>query len=294
MPVSNHPNMSAVERHRSAGSTRRRAGLLALAVGIPALTACLSMAPAMAHSQHRHSSPQSPMYITSNPQSGATVSSAPSSVSVTFSQPLDASSKLRVIDHCGDRVDGGRPQITANQISVSIPGMAEAGKFVVLYTAVGPQGLTGATTNGFTFTATSGMACGMNMDGGKHGGMGGMGMGNGGHMGGDHSGMGSMPGSMPHGGMHMNMAPGTSTGSMHMNGMTMHSGQSMSHDAKHGMNGMQGMGGMHMGDGTRKPPPAATGLASFNLAPDGTMALVALGLAGLLGGLGGVVLRLSA
>jgi methionine-rich copper-binding protein CopC len=260
--------------------------MLAVAIGIPGISACMGMAPAMAHAHHRHATPQAPMYITSDPQAGSSVQSAPSNVSVTFSQPLDSSSKLRVIDNCGARVDTGGAQITVNQISVPLRKQP-SGKYIVLYTAVGPQGLTGATTNGFTFTVTSGMPCGMKMN------MGGMGgMGHGGHNGGgDHMGMGSMHGSKPGHSMDMTM-PATSGGSMHMNNMTMSSGSSHSH---HSMTGMHGMGGMKMGGKKNQPPPSASGaLSAFDLRPDGTMALVALGLAGALGGLGGLVLRLSA
>ncbi|MEA2477687.1 MAG: CopC domain [Actinomycetota bacterium] len=284
--MSNLPYMSAMERPR--GAARRRALMLAVAIGIPGISACMGMAPAMAHAHHRHATPQAPMYITSDPQAGSSVQSAPSNVSVTFSQPLDSSSKLRVIDNCGARVDTGGAQITVNQISVPLRKQP-SGKYIVLYTAVGPQGLTGATTNGFTFTVTSGMPCGMKMN------MGGMGgMGHGGHNGGgDHMGMGSMHGSKPGHSMDMTMTNhAMSGGSMQMNNMTMSSGSSHSH---HSMTGMHGMGGMKMGGKKNQPPPSASGaLSAFDLRPDGTMALVALGLAGALGGLGGLVLRLSA
>lgn len=230
------------------------------------------------------------MYITSDPQAGASVSSAPSKITVTFSQPLDSSSQLQVVDQCAHRVDDHNVQITLNQISVGLRGMAPKGRYVVNYIAVGPQGLTGATRNGFTFTVTSGMQCGMKMNMG-----GGSSMHGGGHMGGM-NGMGSMHESPSHH-MGMSMSAGQSHGSMTMQAMTM-SGSSMSGDmnrahAAHGMHGMH-MGGMHMG-GNRQPPPEASGeLSAFDLRPGGTMALVALGLAGALGGLGGIVLRLSA
>ncbi|MDQ3877781.1 MAG: copper resistance protein CopC [Actinomycetota bacterium] len=278
--------MSALERPRRAA--RRRAALLALAIGIPGITACLGMRPALAH-DHMHKTPQAPMYITSDPQAGATVSSA-SRVTVTFNQPLDASSTLKVLDHCGDRVDAGRAQITANQISISIEEpMAPSGKYIVLYTAVGLQGLTGRTINGFTFTATDGMSCGMmtHMGGGSS-------MHGGGHMGGDGMGgdMGSMGSDSHHGsGMSMGMNGSGVSGDMHA--------MDMSNDAssRHGMHGMKalhghGMHGMHMTDGNKEPPPSASGaLSAFELRPSGTMALIALGLAGALGGLGGIVLR---
>ncbi|MFN2594029.1 MAG: copper resistance protein CopC [Actinomycetota bacterium] len=287
--MANPPDMSSIERPRRAarrGPLVSRALLLAVAVGVPGISACLGMAPALAHG-NMHRTPQAPMYVTSDPQSGSTVSSAPSTVTVTFSQPLDSSSKLRVIDHCGERVDTGGSRINLNQISVSLHQMEPSGKFIVLYTAVGPQGLTGATTNGFTFTATSGMACGMKMNMG-----GGSNMHGGGHMGGgDMGGMGSGDGS--HAGMSMgdNMTMPTSHGgSTNMNGMTMSHDRSTGH---HGMKGMGGMNDMHMG-GHRRPPPSASGaLPAFDLRPDGTMALVALALAGALGGLGGIALRLS-
>lgn len=279
--ASNLPDMSAIERPRAA--FRRRALLLAVAVGVPAMSACMGMASAHAHSSH-HGTPQAPMYITSDPQAGSTVSSAPSKVTVTFSQPLDASSKLRVIDRCGERVDSRDANITLNQISVSLHAMAPSGKFIVLYTAVGPQGLTGATTNGYTFTATDGMACGMNMSMG-----GGSNMHGGHNMGDDGMGMGNMGASRSGHRMGMTM-PSSASGAMHMSSMP----GSRDMHAMHSHTGMHGMHGMHMG-GDSKPPPQAAGAASaFDLRPDGTMALVALGLAGVLGGLGGIVLRLSA
>lgn len=289
--MANLPDMSAIERPR--GAARRRAALLALAIGIPGVSACLGMAPALAHNHKMHKTPQAPMYITSDPQAGATVSSAPSKVTVTFNQPLDSTSTLKVLDHCGERVDSGGAQITVNQISVSLHGpMLPSGKFIVLYTAVGVQGLTGRTINGFTFTATDGMSCGMmtHMGGGSnmHGG--------GGHMGGDGmggDGMGSM-GSSSHHDMGASMDMNGSAGSPEMHGMDMSDGGSARHDM-HGMKGMHGHGmhGMHMGNGNKPPPSASGALSAFELRPSGTMALVALALAGALGGLGGVALRLG-
>jgi methionine-rich copper-binding protein CopC len=101
--------------------------------------------------------PGQPQYVTSSPSDGQRESAAPSSISATFSQPLDAASTMRVFDQCGRRVEQS-VTVQANEIQAHLAGAAK-GHYEVVYTAVGPNGVTGATTGNFSFNVSSGPSC---------------------------------------------------------------------------------------------------------------------------------------
>lgn len=126
-----------------------------------------------------------PQYISSDPANGAELHEAPESVSVSFSEPLDAESELRVFA-CGKRVDEGNSTVTLNQLEVSLAS-GPTGLYEARWVAEGFGGVTGSSAGLIEFSVGHGdVSCG----GSGHGRHGGSGKGHGG--GGEgHSGSGS-------------------------------------------------------------------------------------------------------
>jgi methionine-rich copper-binding protein CopC len=131
----------------------------------------------------------SPQVVSSDPEEGEEFhDGAPGEVSITFSEPLDPGSSLRVFDDCGGQVDAGNQKIEINTITVQLD-KKPSGTYQAYYNAKTIRGVTGETTGILSFVVHGGPSCG-NKSGGGHGGHEG---GDGGHQGGgdpDHEGNG--------------------------------------------------------------------------------------------------------
>ena len=257
-----------------------------------------------------------PQVVAQDPEPGTEFhSDAPERVTVTFSEPLDASSEMQVVDECGGRVDDGETSIggtASNELSIGIAKTVQS-TYTVKYVATG---VSGTATGSYDFVVHGGKPCG-GSDGGGHDGHGGGsgggdGSGSGGGDGGGHGGHGANDGDSDDDG---------GRGGTDHNGHT-DGGDDMDHDSmsadehaemtgghrkdrpgKHG-GGKHG-GGKHGGGkhgGHKKPGedpdpgerPLAAGNDDFPTdIPTGTTVLVSLGLAVALGMLGGWVLRVS-
>lgn len=258
-----------------------------------------------------------PSMLSSDPEEGAEMHAPPGEVTVEFSEPLQDSSGLTVEDGCGNKVSEGPGRIVGtagNELNVVIDDAPYRGTYTASYVATG---VTGTTTGSFTFIVHGGANCDGSGGGGggNHGGHGG-GNGGGGNDGGgnnhgghDGSGDGDGSGGNHSGGDHDGGSDhdGMGTSSGDHAGMSQHGEhQDMNHDRnrehknkKHG-NGKHGNGkhggkhgeGRHGGGGN--PPIAAptdpTGATDI---PTGSTVIVALGLAVLMGLIGGWVLRVS-
>lgn len=257
-----------------------------------------------------------PAYVSSEPGAGEEVHNAPERVEVTFSEPLDESSRLTVKDTCGRRLDDGNVSVDANTMTVGIR-LKPSGRYMVDYVAKGLGGLTGQKHGGFGFDVHRGTPCdgsgdghgnhndgGGKKDDGKHDGRQGDGSGgnrhggnHGGGSGQDHSTMtGPGSGGSGHsatnhaggGGRHANMnhdRGGKKGGGKHSN----------KHGKGHGKGHQDGSHGLldileqNEADGTT----TAAGEGGPFGPPDGTAVLLALGLSLGLGVLGGWFLRMS-
>lgn len=71
----------------------------------------------------------------SEPGNGSSVQTAPPSARATFSEPLDDSSTMAIVNECGERVDGSNPSASLNEITVSLTEGHYSGKYTVSYTA---------------------------------------------------------------------------------------------------------------------------------------------------------------
>lgn len=238
-----------------------------------------------------------PTRLSADPEPGAELHAAPERVTLTFSEPLDGASQIRVLDECRNRLDHGGTEIELNEMSAAIHNVP-SGTITVAYIA---SGVTGDANESYEFTTMHvGPACdgsgghgghggGEDGDGGDDGGQGGGhgGHGGGGGSGGGHGG-GGEDGSGDHGSRdHGAMDSGRS-------GMDMgHDGDHKAkrkhrHDNRHGHhknNKDDGGLGPQAGPGLIEPPPLPV--------PSGTAVLGALALASLFGALGGWVLRVS-
>ncbi|HYO60721.1 MAG TPA: copper resistance protein CopC [Actinomycetota bacterium] len=241
-----------------------------------------------------------PGYQSSEPGKGAMMDHPPSEVTVTFDQPLDQSSWMNVLDECGNEIDSGAATISLNEMTVDI-GKTPSGMYEVVYKAVGLAGATGSSTSTFEFMVHHGKACG---DGKKKGGHhhpkpGKDKDGHGGHRDDDerkghdgHDG-GGMTDHNDHSG-----TPGS--------GSTGHSG----HDGMGSMDSSPGHGGGHgTGHGNHDegdaPKPGGTGATTGDgqtlaggtggvpITADAEAVLIGLGLALMVGVLGGWLLRMS-
>ena len=219
---------------------RRSTIVCAIAAGILAL-APFSAAVAAA----------APQYTSSDPANGAELHEAPAAVSVSFSEPLDAESELRVFA-CGKRVDDGGSTVTLNELEVSLAS-GPTGLYEARWVAKGFGGVTGTSAGLIEFTVGHGeVSCG---DHGSHGGHDGKGKGghdgkghggegNGhegkGHSGSGHSGSGHSEGSGHSGSGHSGSGTSHSSGS-HSSGSS-HSASDGHSDGGHGSGGDHGKG----------------------------------------------------
>jgi methionine-rich copper-binding protein CopC len=99
-----------------------------------------------------------PTYQSSEPERDAMMDEPPSEVTVTFSEPLDPSSVMTVLDECGNDVDDGPATITLNEMRVGI-AKTPSGMYKVVYRAVGVGGITGTTGGNFEFMVHNGRPC---------------------------------------------------------------------------------------------------------------------------------------
>lgn len=247
-----------------------------------------------------------PTYQSSDPAKGAMMDEPPAEVTVTFSEPLDQSSVMNVIDECGKEIDSGPATVQVNEMRVGI-GKTPSGMYKVVYRAVGVGGLTGTSSSSFEFMVHDGKACdgaggghddhggkgrdGDNDHGNHRGGGGGNGNGHGNHGG------GGMP---DHGG-----GGGTSDHGGHSTGGSTHSGTHTpagGHDGhgsgatgrgEHGGNGHGNHGGGNPSAGNAENPPLANAPGGGPLRADAEAMLIGLGLAVAVGVLGGWLLRMS-
>jgi methionine-rich copper-binding protein CopC len=210
--------------------------------------------------------PGQPQYVTSSPSDGQRESAAPSSISATFSQPLDASSTMRVFDQCGRRVEQG-VAVQANQIQAHLAGEAK-GHYEVIYTAVGPNGVTGATTGNFSFNVSSGPSCaGPSTPAAP----------NPTH---EHARIGSTGRRYAH-------IPRAGSSAFRL-------GHTKARTAQAHVQGPARRAARHRHFSSTDPPQTlAAGPNGIDLRPNGTTVIVALSLCGVLGALGGWVLRVS-
>jgi methionine-rich copper-binding protein CopC len=100
-----------------------------------------------------------PTYQSSSPDRGAMMDEAPEEVRVTFSEPLDPSSVMNVVDECGNEIDSGPATVQLNEMTVGI-GKTPSGTYEVVYRAVGVGDVTGTTASSFEFMVHNGKPCG--------------------------------------------------------------------------------------------------------------------------------------
>src|SRR3712207_628582 len=100
-----------------------------------------------------------PSYQSSEPSKGEMMDHPPSEVTVTFSEPLDQSSWMNVLDDCGNEIDAGPATVQLNEMTVGI-GKTPSGNYKVVYKAVGLAGATGSSTSSFEFMVHHGKPCG--------------------------------------------------------------------------------------------------------------------------------------
>ena len=244
-----------------------------------------------------------PQRISSDPEPNQQFhDAAPGQVSMTFSEPLDESSDVKVKDDCGDRVDDGEVTVggtAENEISIGITRTVQS-TYTVTYTVTG---VTGTATGGYSFVVHGGKPCtdsgGSEDAHGEHGGSDGGGGDddqNGGHDG--HAGSGSgQENSSGQGGHSSSSHSGNSGGNTGQSTMSAQEHQNMTagtHPAGHDMDEP----GKHKSlsaptETSDRPPIAAAAPTLATDIPTGTTILVALGLAMLLGVVGGWVLRVS-
>lgn len=265
------------------------------------LFAATSVAPAAAHGA------MSPTYVSSQPSDGAKLDEAPEQVEVTFDEPLDQSSELRVDDECGRRIDGGDVTVQANMMSVGI-AQSPSGTYRVTYFARSLGGVTGQETGIFSFLVRGGPSCGPKAGGGHEGhgdGKGDGGKGSGGKHDGGHQ-DGSSDGHPGSGGGHQSGGPehskmdhaskGDHSSMNHKKGSGKH-GSGKHRSGKHGSGpGAKGAHGLLdiLDQNEREAEGALAADEGAFPAPDGRAIALALALSVLMGVLGGWFLRVSA
>ena len=170
-----------------------------------------------------------PTYLSSEPASGEQLHQAPQEVSVSFSEPLDQSSQLQIVDECGAPVNSGNTAVFGNEMSTGIV-RTPSGTYTVEYKATGVGGVSGTTNGSFGFVVHAGTACD-GSSGGHHGG--GHSGGNGGGGGGGH---GGHQGGSDHSGHALFGDDGTTAHSSHDGAMSDHAGrhEARSHDPHEG------------------------------------------------------------
>ncbi len=254
-----------------------------------------------------------PQVVAQDPEPGTEFhDDAPERVTITFSEPLDASSKIVVLDDCGGRVDDRDVTIGGtvdNELSIGIAKTVQS-TYTIKYAATG---VTGTATGSYAFVVHGGKPCDAS-GGGGHGGHGGSGTGGsgtgGGGTGGGSGGNGHGSGGHSSGGHgsgggnnvdHSSMSDAEHAQMTDRQG----AGHDMKNKGKHGTgkhgDGKHGDGkhaGKHRtgdknGTGTDQAPLAAGSDTIPGDIPTGTTVVVSLGLAVALGMLGGWVLRVS-
>ncbi|MGI8406988.1 MAG: copper resistance CopC family protein [Actinomycetota bacterium] len=240
-----------------------------------------------------------PLFVTSDPEAGDQLEDAPERIQVTFSEPLDPSSELLVIDGCGRLIDGDTI-VTANTMETGLK-KTPSGAYTVRYRAKGPGGLSGETSGGFQFVVADGPSCGgrHGAHDPRHGGK---------HKGGkEHEGGGrhESSGSPDHSNMsHSNSRHSDSTdhsGMSHQGGRhgKDHKGmdhKGMDHGSDHSGGGNGKHGTDHGSSRQDESSPASTTLAApqgpqGRLGVEGSAVAMALGAALLLGTAGGWLIR---
>ena len=98
-----------------------------------------------------------PEPVSSSPEDGETVHRAPDRVEMTFSEPLDPSSNITVLDEC-DRVVSGDTDVSANEMSTPLT-LKPSGHYRVQWEATGLAGASGTNRGDFSFHAHMGDPC---------------------------------------------------------------------------------------------------------------------------------------
>ncbi|MDQ3951786.1 MAG: copper resistance protein CopC [Actinomycetota bacterium] len=226
-----------------------------------------------------------PTYESSDPERGAMMDHPPSEVRVTFSEPLDPSSSMNVLDECGNEIDSGPAEVQLKDMTVGI-GKTPSGWYRVVYKAVGVAGgaVTGSSGGEFEFMVHHGTPCKGSKkhdhhdpkkkdhddhDRDRDGDHGDHGDGGPGHAGMGHSGMSGMS-SGDHGGHTMGVPDGAGGHGDH---------------GKHGPRKPPATGGDN--------PPLASGGDGLPVSASPEAVLVGLGLALAVGVLGGWLLRMT-
>ena len=237
-----------------------------------------------------------PQVLSTDPEEGAQLHKAPPQVTIEFSEPLEDSSDIEVEDGCGNRVDDNDVTIggtLSNELSVGLRHTAYHGTYKVTYIGTG---VTGTTSDSYTFDVHAGKSC--DDSGGGHRGHGGNGHGGNGHGGNGHGGHdGNGEGKGGHGGDgHGGGGDDVDHGSMSGHdgdhkkmggGHARHDRKPGKHD-KHKRHQQEGDG-----DGDTQAPQAGDEIPVPTDIPTGTTVVLGLGLAVLMGALGGWVLRVS-
>jgi methionine-rich copper-binding protein CopC len=261
----------------------------------------------------------SPGYVSSSPSDGEMLDEAPERVEITFDEPLDETSSVKVSDECGRQVDDGNVDVEANTMSVGI-ALKPIGEYRVDYFSRGLGGVTGQESGTFDFMVHSGPSCGRKQGGGHGGGHGnnnngGSGGGNhNGGSGGNHNGSGSHSGSgggpqgsgtghtsMGHSSTSRDHSSMNHTGSSSRQGSRGHGsgkhgsgkhGKDRDGSGKHG-GGAHGLLDILKENEEKEERTLAAGADGLPAAPDGQAVVMALGLSLLMGVVGGWFLRVS-
>ncbi|HVF53649.1 MAG TPA: copper resistance protein CopC [Actinomycetota bacterium] len=94
----------------------------------------------------------------SDPAPDSHVAAPPTEVSITFSEPVDPSSGMQVVNECGERIDDRAVTVELMTMRVGISD-GPSGHYVVEYLARSLNGLTGDSRGKFHFIVDSGTPC---------------------------------------------------------------------------------------------------------------------------------------
>jgi methionine-rich copper-binding protein CopC len=253
-----------------------------------------------------------PSVVSSTPEDGAEMHEPPGEVTIEFSEPLQDSSGMTVTDGCGNDVGEGDARIVGtamNELNVVVGDAPYSGEYTVDYVATG---VTGTTSGSLSFIVHGGKNCdgsgggGGGGGGGEHnghgngGGNGGGGNGGGGHNGGHGGGSGGGEHQGGGSGHRGGQTTGHNGGGDHSGTGAMSDHKNMNHKNKDhkNMNHNKNKHENHKdtkknGNGGGGP---IAGPGDFTVAtdiPTGSTVAIALGLAILMGLIGGWVLRVS-